>query len=78
MRGDGPFSAGAAGPACFIVTIPAGAETAGWAQTLATMEARLAGILGREVELLLPGALRNQWLRDRVGAARVELYPVGQ
>lgn len=77
-EGADPFSAGAEGPACFIVTLPASVETAGWAQTLATMEARLAAILGRDVELLLPAALRNDWLRDRIGASRVELYPVGQ
>lgn len=77
-EGENPFFAGAAGPARFIVTLPTSAGTAGRAQTLATMEAQLATILGRGVELLLPGMLRNAWLREAQRRSRRELYPIQQ
>lgn len=59
---------------CFIVTIPA-TETPGlWAEKLVELEERLSSLLGHQIDLLLPGALRNDWVREHLASRRVEVY----
>lgn len=77
-EGDASPPPGKKPPTCFIVTIPE-TETPGlWAEKLVELEDRLASIIGRDVDLLLPGALRNDWVRSHIAKTRVELYTVGQ
>jgi hypothetical protein len=69
---------GTSEPSCFIVTTPATENPGLWAGKLVELEERLSSLLGQEVDLLLPGALRNDWVREHVARNRVELYAVGQ
>lgn len=65
-------------PTCFIVTIPA-TETPGlWAEKLVELEERLSSLLGHQIDLLLPGALRNDWVREHLASRRVEVYDAGK
>jgi hypothetical protein len=63
---------------CFIVTIPEDGDAVSWACKLVELEERLAGILDREVDLLLPGALRNDWVRQHLARRRIEVYDGGR
>jgi hypothetical protein len=63
---------------CFIVTTPETENPGLWAGKLVELEERLSSLLGREVDLLLPGALRNDWVRDHIAKSRTELYTVRQ
>lgn len=77
-EGDASPPAGKTLPSCFIVTIPETGNPGLWAGKLVDLEDRLSAILGHEVDLLLPGALRNDWVRQHIARTRVELYTVGQ
>jgi hypothetical protein len=65
-------------PTCFIVTTPATENPGLWAEKLVELEERLSSLLGREIDLLLPGALRNDWVRTHLARSRTEVYTVGQ
>lgn len=65
-------------PCCFIVTIPDTENPGLWAGKLVELEERLSSIIGHEIDLLLPGALRNDWVREHVARTRTELYRMGQ
>lgn len=69
-----PPPAGKPLPSCFIVTIPATDSPGLWAGKLVELEKRLSALLGQEIDLLLPGALRNDWVRQHVARRRVEMY----
>jgi hypothetical protein len=76
--GDELVAPGSKSLSCFIVTIPADGDAVLWACKLVELEERLAGILDREVDLLLPGALRNDWVRQHLARRRVEVYDGGK
>jgi predicted nucleotidyltransferase len=63
---------------CFIVTIPTDGDPVSWACKLVDLEERLGSILGREVDFLLPGALRNDWVRQHLARRRIEVYDGGK
>lgn len=77
-EGDASPPAGKPSPSCFIVTIPETGNPGLWAGKLVELEERLSSILGQEIDLLLPGALRNDWVRNHIARSRTELYRVGQ
>lgn len=74
---EGDADAATASP-CFVVTTPDTENPGLWAEKLVELEERLSSLLGREVDLLLPGALRNDWVRNHLATYREELYRVGQ
>lgn len=77
-EGDASPPTGKESPTCFIVTIPETEMPGLWAEKLVELEDRLASIIGHDVDLLLPGALRNDWVRSHIAKTRVELYTVHQ
>lgn len=77
-EGDAAAPGASPVPSCFIVTTPATENPGLWAVKLVELEERLSSLLGREIDLLLPGALRNDWVREHLARTRVEIYTVGQ
>lgn len=67
-------SAGNKAPFGFIVTIPDTGNPGLWAGKLVELEEGLSSMFGREVDLLLPGALRNDWVRTNLASRRFEVY----
>lgn len=77
-EGDSSTPDAAMASPCFIVTTPDTENPGLWAEKLVELEERLSSLLGREIDLLLPGALRNDWVRTHIATYREELYRVGQ
>ena len=77
-EGDDSTSSTPTLPSCFIVTTPATENPGLWAEKLVELEERLSSLLGREIDLLLPGALRNDWVRQHLASRRAEVYDAGK
>ena len=77
-EGDASSSSGGTAPPCFIVTTPATENPGLWAEKLVELEERLSSLVGREIDLLLPGALRNDWVRQHLASRRFEVYVAGK
>ena len=58
----------------FIVTYPAGYDYGPWGERLFALQDRLKELLGRDVDLLTTGSLRNPYFIAGVEATRQQLF----
>lgn len=58
----------------FLVSYPAGYDFGPWLSRLQDLEAGLAAVLGREVDLVTDSALANTWFRREAEKTRVVVY----
>ena len=58
----------------FIVEYPEGYDFGAWLLRYFEMKDRLGGLLGRPVDLVMPPALKNKWLRRQANKTRTELF----
>jgi predicted nucleotidyltransferase len=62
----------------FIVHYPEDCEFGPWLGRHFELQDRLAALLGRKVDLVMPSALRNKWFRREAEKTRAVLYDASQ
>ncbi len=58
----------------FLVEYPEGYDYGPWLARLFDLEEALAHVIGRKVDVVMPGALRNKWFRREADKTRVVVY----
>lgn len=58
----------------FLVEYPEGYGFGPWLKRLFAVEEALALVIGRKVDVVMPGALRNNWFRRGADKTRVVIY----
>ena len=58
----------------FLVEYPDGYDYGPWLARLFALEEALARVIGRKVDVVMPGALRNKWFRREASKTRVAVY----
>lgn len=58
----------------FLVAYPPDYDYGPWLARLQELEAALASLLGRDVDLVTTSALRNKWFRREAEKTRVVVY----
>lgn len=62
----------------FLVVYPPDYDYGPWLTRYFELEERLAALLGRRVDLVMPKALENKWFRREADKTRVVLYDAAQ
>lgn len=62
----------------FLVEYPPGYDYGPWLSRLQDLEADLAGLLGRKVDLVTTSALANPWFRREAEKTRTVLYDASE
>ena len=58
----------------FLVEYPDDYDFGPWLKRLFAFEEALAQVVGRKVDVVMPGALRNKWFRREANKTRVVVY----
>lgn len=58
----------------FIVHLPDGFDFGQWGSRFFSIEERLSDLLGRDVDVVTPKALRNHWFRHEANKTRTEIF----
>ena len=62
----------------FLVEYPEGYDFGPWLSRLQDLEAALAELLGRKVDLVMTSALRNKWFRREAEKTRRVIYDASE
>jgi predicted nucleotidyltransferase len=62
----------------FLVTYPPDHDFGPWLQRHFDLEEALANVLGRKVDVVMSGALRNKWFRREAEKTRTVLYDASE
>jgi predicted nucleotidyltransferase len=58
----------------FLVTYPPGYDFGPWLARFQDLEDALASLLGQEVDLVMPSALKNRWFAREAAKTRTVIY----
>lgn len=62
----------------FIVEYPPGYDFGPWLKRFQELEEALAGVLGRDVDLVMTSALRNRWFNREAAKTRTVIYDASE